>query len=124
MSFEFKVDSRILDILVTGVWTLETAKQAQSEASRIVRQQNLAGILVDLREADVRFSSSQLFELSSSHAEMFPALTRHALLVSVEQEKELQADLKFSENVAVNRGVTQRTFTDPDDARRWLSGET
>jgi hypothetical protein len=122
MPFELKVDRRILDILVTGTWTLDIAKRAQSEASRIVKQQGLAGILVDLRKADIRFSASQLFELSSSHAELFPAQTRHALLVSAGQGKQLQADLKFSEDVAVNRGVTQRTFTDPEEARRWLSG--
>jgi hypothetical protein len=123
MSFELKVDGKILDILVTGAWTLDVAKQAQSKASRIVKQQELAGILVDLRDADIRFSAPQIFELSSSHAEVFPALTRHALLVSAEQKEAIQANLKFSENVAVNRGVTQRTFTDIVDARRWLSGE-
>jgi hypothetical protein len=44
-------------------------------------------------------------------------------LLSTTQVETLAAVFEHSENVAVNRGVQQRSFTDESAAMRWLKRE-
>ncbi len=116
------IDYQIVDpnliITASGEWTNSIAGSTQAEASRLVTENNLSGILVDLREAAIKTSTFEIYEGTASHLSKFPIQTRHAIVVA--NNKKAIKDVQFFENVAINRGMPAKYFTDYDEAIKWL----
>jgi hypothetical protein len=55
---------------------------------------------------------------TASNLETFPLGTKHAVVIA--KEKQVIRDAEFFENVARNRGMQARSFTDYDEATAWL----
>ena len=115
---EYQVDHPILIITVSGIYADKDAGSAQAEASRLVKENKLTGVLVDLREAKIQMSIYEIYEGTASHRDKFPIETKHAIVVPVNNQ--ILKDVKFSENVAINRGIKEKSFTDFDEAIKWL----
>jgi len=102
---------------VDGEVTLPDAKRIAAAAHAAVQEHACRRILVDAREAVVRLSLLDLYELGESASRlMLGAVDGVALVVPAES---LQPD-RFFERVCQNRGLKLQVFTDLDEAVQWL----
>jgi len=86
----------------------------------LVRKFDTAGqyhVLVDTREAEVRLSDINIFELGFALAAE-PALAREKVALLVPPEEKENAE--YFETVGRNRGANLRVFTDFETAITWL----
>ena len=104
-------------ITVKGVLDFALSRQALLDIASQIEQSGQYKILVDTREAKTVLTTVAIFELAKT-------LTAHhsirrnkiALLTLMSQAKQA----RFFEDVAVNRGVRVKSFTDFDEAIAWL----
>jgi len=112
------------DILVgTLCGAVNKADYLKARQELISAFRNAAGvrhILLDVREAVVTMSPSEIFEVASSSRDVIPMGARYALVFSSKTLS--QSDIHFGENVAVNRGARLRGFSDIEKALEWLQG--
>jgi hypothetical protein len=75
-------------------------------------------VLLDTRQADIRLSSTEIFELAArvAHESALRGRSRLALLVPSEKG----ADARFFETVSTNQGANVRAFFDFEAAITWL----
>jgi hypothetical protein len=78
------------------------------------------GILCDERSLEYRVGILDLHELAEYAAEVVP----RTLAVAIVPNAAGIEDAMFYENVAVNRGIQVKAFTDVDQARHWLEMRT
>ena len=72
--------------------------------------------MVDARRIDPIKSAFDDFEFTADHLYAHPPLVRIAVLHHANQSERF----RFIENVAVNRGLNLRVFTDSAEAINWL----
>jgi len=118
MSIDFQTKHSILIVTVTGRWSRPEGELVQSEAAKQVREKGLTGVLIDIREAEIDVSTLDIFDVTKAHATLFPTNIKHAMVYRPD-ENTLQ-DANFFENVASNRSVQARAFTDLETAMDWL----
>lgn len=102
---------------------LAELNEARQKSAEILRQESLARVLVDGREADFsNLSLSERFQFNSTYQTEFSTIpsVRIAAVVAVQRRPESN----FSETVARNRGTPFRVFVDWDQACDWLAEET
>ncbi len=117
MGFQTDVRDGIVFLVVEGEWTLEMARQAQTELAGLIEKHGIYDLLVDLRAADSNPTTLQVFKVTASHADVFPSQTRHAVVLpGIDPEMR-----QFAETVAFNRGVQQKIFAAVDEALAWLA---
>lgn len=117
MPFTIEPLGAVAKLVVFGQWGLAEALAAQSETGELVRDEELVGVLVDLREAEVVGPMLGFFEVTAGHATTFPPGTRHAVVVN---ESISEQEWDFADTVATNRCVFMRRFDDPETALAWL----
>lgn len=117
MSVRYHTEEHILVVTLDGDLSKQDASRAHREASKRQKDDGIQGILVDARLARSQMSTAERFELLSSFQEMFSSITRHAVVYSPGHDL---SEVRFAENVAFNRGVCLKMFTDINDARSWL----
>lgn len=113
-----QIEDGVVVIRPADMWTPAQARAQQAEAARILGANGIRSVLVDMRGIHHGFSTLDIHEFNTRHREAFPPGTRHAVVVSGATIP--PADARFAENVAVNRGVSLKVFTDIDEALRWL----
>lgn len=119
MPSEVEVDSGLVLATVTGPWSRTAAEQLQREIVDAMERGSCSGLLLDLRRAEIDVNTMGMFEITASHAEVFPLSFKHAVLVS--ESGLAREDARFCENVAMNRGIKMRIFYEnAEAARRWL----
>jgi hypothetical protein len=118
MSTDFKIENDILIITVVGKWSGDNAGHTHGMVSNFLKSQGVTNIILDAREALLDASTWEIFEVTSQHADIFPAGTRHAIIVS--SDSTITDDIKFGQNVASNRGLKMKTFHDMNSAIKWL----
>jgi len=118
MSYRVTVVDDVVVLEVEGEWDYPIALAAQGEVGAIAREQGLVKILVDLSRCALLPSAADVYEFTKSHFAAFPHQARHAVVVSGEGLRD--ANVRFSETVAANFGVTLRLFAARDEAFDWL----
>ena len=118
MSVEFRLENTILIMEVRGTLSIHDMRGVRAESADLTAEHGLSKLLVDIREAGLAITATEIFEFMASFGDLFPASTKHAVVYSPEAFDPENA--AFGEMVAANRGIPIRMFTDMDEARRWL----
>lgn len=103
----------------TGVVRAATRNEALSEFVRQAHGQEVRGIIVDLRGADMKISVAEAYAFGERLAAEPGLGTCH--LVFLEDDVHAQRNT-FLETVARNRGRQARVMADWDEAVAWLRG--
>src|SRR5262245_33175034 len=101
----------IIEVKVQGDLTLQRVQEIVSEVAKVSKEQNCFHILNDLREAIVKLSIHEIYELPKTLSEIAASfgLGIHAFKRAFVAPKE-QANLTFFENVSFNRGQREKYF--------------
>ena len=110
----------IVAATVGGRLTCDVAKRTVFEMAEISARHQTDLLLVDLREAKVEASTTDIFELPS-HLAGVGLTRRHQVALAVAQDKR---DYDFLELVSANRGYSIKVFEDLDKAKSWLTGSS
>ena len=111
----------VMLVTVEGKWDKGTATQARHKTSSMATRDGFKAMLIDLRNAQVLMSVTDIVELTPYLKEDFPHGFRHALVVP--DDSVLSENTRFAENLAVNNGINLRMFSDYEKAISWLAGE-
>jgi hypothetical protein len=111
----------VVESKVQGDLSLDEVKEIITEIAIIAKEKACNLILSDFREATLRLSIIQIYELPIITANIFASLGLNILeckraLVAAEGLN----DYSFHENVMVNRGHKLKVFTNIDKAKKWL----
>jgi hypothetical protein len=123
MSYEFEIDRSkgILIVKHHGKLKVNEALASRAEGVPILIEHEIRKVLIDLRGARVVASPSEIFEFQAAEPREFPLGTRVAMVLSPESWAE--DDVQFAVNVATNRGLIERAFTDLKEAVTWVTGQ-
>jgi hypothetical protein len=118
MAYELTQDDALNAVILVhrggvSMAELKEARQASADRLRALQWQRL---IVDLTGRTTVPSTVEQFDFSAGHHNIYPLGTRSAVIVTPESYE----SLKFAENVAINRGMQTKFFTELDDARAWL----
>lgn len=84
-----------------------------------VKNSDAKQILLDIRQAVIAASVIDIYHVTTSSIDMFPAGFRYAIVYSDRTITEENA--RFGETVARNRGALVKIFRDLSEAKKWLS---
>jgi hypothetical protein len=120
MPYRIKVlETGVVEIVHTGSLTIREATQSRLEAGKIMKKQGLRHVLADVSRTAYQQTTMDMMDFNSSHYEVYPLGSRLAVIVSPDPEK--VASARFSETVAINRGIAMRIFLKYDDGLTWLT---
>jgi hypothetical protein len=119
-SIEYYPDNSYVKLTLQGDASLAEFEKARTGAGDQLARHQTSHLLVDARQLANTITTLELFQFNSSHSANHPHGVRIAGLVRSDQLD----DGLFSENVAQNRGVMMKIFTDDETALAWLSGRT
>jgi len=112
----------VVESKVQGELTLDEVKEIITEIVIIAKEKACNLILSDFREATLRLSTIQIYELPKIPTKILASSGLNILRCKREiVEAEGLNDYSFYENVMVNRGQKVRVFTNIDKAKKWLS---
>jgi len=120
-SVTYNPTDKIIEAQVHGDLTLQVAKEVSSEIAKISKEKNCFVILNDLREATIKLSTLEIYDLPKTFSEIATAygLEIYKIKRAFVTPKGSK-DWNFYETVTVNRAQTARYFFDINEARNWL----
>ena len=101
---------------LTGEITESEIKAARVEMNALLTDHDCERLLVDATGTTRMLGFLSDFEITASHKSELPPRTWHAVVIRPDQKEHMQ----FVENVAQNRAVNLRLFTDRHEAIDWL----
>ena len=116
-SVELVKDQNYIILVLTGDQTKKDLEIAREEASKVLTENGLNRVLVDVSQGVNIMPVFEDFEYTKQHLRYFPENTRHAMLVSPEGMK----NLSFTETISHNYGISLKLFLDKDEAVSWLN---
>jgi hypothetical protein len=99
-----------------GQLTRRQFENARLAAKRLLDENRWKRLLIDVRSAVTRVPIAEVYFVMKSLREVFPD-TKIGLIFPPDRADEG----KFAETVAVNRGVTLKSFTEYEKAVAWLT---
>jgi len=102
----------------SGEFSQETGKQCIDAMVEVCGQSQISKALLDCRNMTGEIQIFESFMVVKYGMKMIGFISKIALVV---REDQMFSD-NFVENVAVNRGVNLKLFTDLDKAIDWLKG--
>ena len=99
-----------------GEITPQAIEASGLEAIERAAAEDIRRILVDVSAITNRLGATDLFLTTEAHSRLGPPRPRTALLGRPDQAE----DLRFIEDVGVNRGMPLKAFTAKEDALNWL----
>ena len=120
MGFEVDYDDSIglCTLRIVGKYgSADDTREAQQIVANLRAERGCKLVLIDMTQADVSVSTLTIFEAGSPQGEMAAGLRK---LKTALLYRELTQNLRFFENVAVNRGFPVRVFDQRDKALEWL----
>lgn len=116
---------RLVAICYRGKLGLSEVREGAAEAARTAKKHKHAcsRILIDSREVELALSTLEIYELPATLSKVMAEfqLDIHTLKRAIVVSR-ITDDVRFLENVAVNRGNVAKVFLDMDAARAWLTG--
>jgi len=101
------------------IW--KEVKEILWQSAQIAKEQNCFLFLSDFREATMKLSILELYELPKILSETFASLEipTHKIKRAFVVAKDFK-DYSFFETVNVNRGFNHKMFQDISEAKKWL----
>jgi hypothetical protein len=101
------------------IW--KEVKEILWQSAQIAKEQNCFLFLSDFREATMKLSTLELYELPEILSETFASseIPTHKIKRAFVVAKDLE-DYSFFETVNVNRGYRHKMFQDISEAKKWL----
>lgn len=120
MSYTIEIDEKenLIYLTLKGLISLKAGIASRKELAQFVKKTGIKKVIVDQSEGRVDVTISELFEFHSSHNEVLPNQIKIAIIVSKE---EIADNMKFAENVAINRGIDIKVFTSVNEGIKWLN---
>jgi hypothetical protein len=118
MPYSWKVDPALRLVSVRG-WGPMDLEESLSAPHRVLSDPEVEpdfGILVDLRELDYEPRPEDLIAVARNLIDIGPRLRNVAIVVT----EALATAAEVGSAMAAAGGISQRVFTDPEEARRWL----
>lgn len=124
IEIEFAPAGQYLNARLSGEFSMPGATAALADIFAEYAGISLRGVLIDLRELRGVPATMDRYKVSMLYAEHARKMAlaqpgRHLRLAAVGHEPLIDPQ-RFGEDVAVNRGVNLRVFTDFGAARAWL----
>ena len=117
IEFDHRIDKELLRVKATGHdENLEQVQEYGLAVMRAALENNCTKIICDESDLEYSLGTFDIFELVKSLSEVVPKVVKVALIYKPTQFD----DVKFWENVAVNRGVQVRIFKDQASAEKWI----
>ena len=101
---------------LTGEMTEKELNAARGEMNAQLTEHHCGKLLIDATGLSQMQSVATDFEFTAQHQSELPPGTSHAVVIQSEHKEHMQ----LIENVAQNRYVNLRLFTDKDQAIKWL----
>lgn len=125
MEYTIQLDEAagLISARATGAWESEKDNLMVDELLRLVDTSEIHKVLLDIRELHFDLSIIQIFQRAKTMREKRSKqnkITSKAALVYTPVDPKRDADMKFFENAARNRGMPYYVFTDIEKARQWL----
>lgn len=120
----YNSELHIVESKLQGDMTLGEVKEIVTKIAKMAKEKESRLILTDFREVSRKLSIIQIYELPGLVKNIFNSFGIHVGLYKRANvvAKDLE-DYGFHENVMVNRGHTEKLFTDIEKARKWLIGK-
>lgn len=120
-TIDFNPDLQIIEIKFQGNIVLEEVEKIFSASMQMAKERNCFLFLSDYRNATMKLSTLELYELPDLLTSIFsPAgIPAYKLKRALVVAKDLE-DYHFFEVVTANRGQHTQIFQDMDKAREWL----
>jgi hypothetical protein len=114
----------IIEVKFHGEIRLNETREIFSDIIPIVEEHDCNLILSDYREASIKLSTGEIYEVPNTLSKMFAAsrIPANRLKRALVMKNDLN-DFHFFENVTINRGQNAKVFTDIEEARKWLLGK-
>ena len=109
-------EGKYIELFYHGEFTISELENSKIDANEILSRNGWHRVLVDVTTARAYPATVDYFDFASGLTQDAPGNIRLALVVK-EERKEIG---RFFENVAVNRGLDVRCFTDREDGLNWL----
>ena len=113
---ELMEDGNYVRLTLGSVLTKKDHEEFRAKALAALADTGWSKVLIDTRQADPEMSIFDDYKFTSDHQSHLPPELRTAIVYHVDEAKRYQ----FIEDVALNRGVNIRTFTDETQALTWL----
>ena len=123
MPYSMEYDEQgIISIKVQGALTMTVVRNFAMDAVHLAKEKNCFRVLTDLREATLKLSMLELYNLPKVLSEIAATAGLQVyqfkrVVITRDDDEEL---LPFYENVARNRIRNLRLFHDVESARQWL----
>jgi|SRR5215467_5742666 len=119
MTYKLTIDQKptYLHIMVTGQSTRENVMQYMQDVIRECINLNYSAVLIEERLEGTRLGMFEVFSMVSEGANQFLGRLRAIAYADADGDRGL---MQFAENVAVNRGIPIRIFSNVPDAETWL----
>ena len=123
MSYQLMVTQTpaYLHAVVTGANTRDNVKSYLEELLRECVRRGCRRLLIEERLDGPRLDTLGIFQIASEMSARAQGVFEAVAYVDVNAVGE--RNLRFAEDVAVNRGLPGRMFSSIGDAERWLRGE-
>jgi hypothetical protein len=121
MSYTMQVEPRstYLYITVTGENSFETVSQYLTEIHDWCLKHNCPNVLLVENLSGPGLRTSSIYELVSGKSTQAARVVGRIAYVDINPAHDL-GEMKFAENVAVNRGISVRVFATVQEAEAWL----
>jgi len=123
MPYSMEYDEQgIISIKVQGALTMTVVRNFATDAVHLAKEKNCFRVLTDLREATLKLSMLELYNLPKVLSEIAATTGLQVyqfkrVVITRDDDEEL---LPFYENVARNRIQNLRLFHDVESAQQWL----
>jgi len=119
MTYKLTIDQKptYLHIMVTGQSTRENVMQYMQDVIRECINLNYSAVLIEERLEGARLGMFEVFSMVSEGAKQYLGRLRAIAYADADGDRGL---MQFAENVAVNRGIPIRIFSNVPDAETWL----
>ena len=101
-----------------GVATLSEVDELRRIVYELAEKEAISRVVVDVRGITNSFSTVEFFNLTEKHA-AYPTPMPKPRCALISRPDQL-SDTKFIEDVAMNRSLPVRAFTDVEEAMKWL----
>ena len=117
----YNSDMHIIESTFQEGLTFSEVKEFISEGVRIAKEKDCALFLTDYREATLKLSTLEIYEVPKLMQDTFAStgLNIRRIRRAVIAAKDLK-DYLFYETVTINRGQNAKVFYDIDEAKTWL----
>ena len=113
---ELMEDENYVRLTLVSEPTVKEHEEFRAKALAAIADTGWTKVLIDTTQSEPQMSVFDDYEYTSDHQWHLPPKLRTAIVHRVDEAKRFQ----FIEDVASNRGVNIRTFTDEDQALAWL----